>query len=105
MTEGYLNRYISQRMREMGFKKYHFESVAIIVKGREVNFIAAYNEYYYLVATTLPKETLIVGDTHFLLAKDFDKLTYARLHEFTGNITIETQVDCTIEFIRVIPQL
>lgn len=105
MTEGYLNEYIRERMTEKGVANFHWEPLLIPVKAGEAKFIGAYNEYYYLVTRTLPDGTLITGDTHYLVAQAFANLTFARLHEFTGNITIESPDAVNIEFIRVIPEL
>jgi hypothetical protein len=105
MTDGYLNEYIRQRMQEKGYGSFHFEPVAVSATGNVPKQLAAYNEYYYLVTRTLPEGTVICGDQHFVVARDFVNLTFARLHEFTGNISIEATADTVIEFIRVIPQL
>jgi len=43
-----------------------------------------------------------MGDTHYLIAKDYVNLTFTKLHEFTGNITIDAPANINIEFIRVI---
>ncbi len=105
MTDGYLNEYISQRMQELGFKEFHWEPVLIPVTAGVIKFIGAYNEFFYLVTRTLTNGTIIIGDTHYLVAQDYANLTFARLHEFTGNITIDSPANASIEFIRVIPQL
>jgi hypothetical protein len=105
MTEGYLLDFIRERMREMGYKSFHHEPVLISVKQKDPFFIAAYNEFYYLVSLNLPDSLLIAGDTDVLYTKNFQLQTYTRLKEFTGNITIESPQDYNIEFIRVIPQL
>lgn len=103
MIDNFVNEYIRQRMQEKGFGEYHREPVLVSVTGGQTANIPAYNEYYYLVSSVLAEDTLIVGDTHFIVARDYANQTFARLHEFTGNITIDSPADANIEFIRVIP--
>ncbi len=105
MTDGFVIEYIRQRMQELGYGRFHFEPTSMLVRSKEPVSILAYNEFYYLVSLDLPNSTLIIGDTHYLNAVSFSRLSYARLHEFTGNITIECPQESIIEFIRVTPEL
>ena len=105
MLDSYVNEYILERMAEKGFSNFHWEPVLVGVNAGEAKLIGAYNEFYYLVTKTLPDGTIITGDTHYLVAQDYANLTFARLHEFTGNIIIESPSAINIEFIKVIPEL
>lgn len=104
MTEGYLNEYIRERMLEKSVHAYHWEPVTISVLANEPLQLGAFNESYFLVTRTLADGTVITGDNHYLVARDYANLTFARLHEFSGNISIESPINTTIEFIRVIPE-
>ena len=46
--DSYILAYINQRMDEMDFTKFHFESVRISVNASKT-VINGYNEFYYLL--------------------------------------------------------
>jgi len=103
MNEVFVSDYIRQRMQEMGYGKFHIKPVRIAVSANLVREIPAYNEFYFLESATLSDGTIITADNDFLIAQGFTNMGSARFKEFTGNISIESNENQHIEFLRVIP--
>lgn len=107
----FILQYIAQRMREMSIEDYSFEPVRVRanIPGFS-NVINAYNEYYFLVAKTLPAgiTTIISDDNYFEeTPADYANYQYKGMEQFTGNIELGNSLNNPIdlEFIRVVPRL
>ncbi len=102
--DNYLLKYIAQRMCEMGFTDYRFESVRIVSETDKVQ-INAYNEFYYLVSKTVPVSLVIASDTNiFNEAVAYNNYNFYQIQEFTGLIEIsQSVIGIDLEFIKVIP--
>ncbi|HBG69662.1 MAG: hypothetical protein A2W93_12140 [Bacteroidetes bacterium GWF2_43_63] len=104
----YLLSYINQQMLERGYKKYRFESLSILTKDDEVEYLyPAYNEYLFLVSKELANNTVICADNNVYTVNQHYKLqVFAQIREFTGQIKITNPANTVqlIEFIRVIPK-
>ena len=113
--DNYLLAYIKQRMREMGFSKFHFEAVRVTEPR-----IEAYNQFYYLVSKTVPATLVITSDTNiFNEAVSYNSYNFYQIQEFTGLIEITQGVivlfpipididpiplfPIDLEFIKVVP--
>ncbi|HEY0029145.1 MAG TPA: hypothetical protein VGC65_00190 [Bacteroidia bacterium] len=101
-----LMAYIEQRMRELRFTEYTFQPIRVQDASDTIEFFAN-NEFYYLVAKTLPATMEIISDTNYFTdAANYGDFNFYGIQEFTGHIKITggvIPVDC--EFIRVIPTL
>jgi len=106
--DAFLLAYISQQMAERGIKKYRFESVSLLTKSDQSEYIIkAYNEYLFLVSKELVNNTMICADNFIYKADQFYHLQmFAHIREFTGEIKISVPENTVqlIEFIRVIPK-
>jgi hypothetical protein len=106
--DAYLLAYINQQMTERGYKKYRFESVSILTKSDQSDYVVkAYNEYLFLVSKELVNNTIISADNFIYKANQFYHLqVFAHIREFTGEIKISVPENTVqlIEFIRVIPK-
>ena len=106
--ESYLVAYIARRMANLGFRKYSFEPVLVIMKESQQEFtFDGTNEYYYLASKTLSTGTEISSGSNYLKADEFyANLDFVKIQEFTGQVKITSPqgVRQAIEFIRVIPQ-
>lgn len=100
----YLLAYITQRMNEMGFPKFHFEAVHAFVEDTKMK-IEAYNQFYYLVSKAVPASLVIASDTNiFIEAGVYSSYNFYQVQEFTGLIEIsQTLVFVDLEFIKVVP--
>ncbi len=102
--DSYILSYISQRMREMGFAEFHFETVHVVSATNTLQ-IQAYNEYYYLISEYLPSGLIITSDTNiFNDSEIYYYFNFYRTQEFTGLIEINSgTIPVDLEFVRVIP--
>lgn len=104
----YLLSYINQQMLDRGYKKYRFESLCILTKADETEYIyPAYNQYLYLVSKELANNTIICGDNNaYKVDQHYSKQVFAQIREFTGQVKISNPENTVqlIEFIRVIPK-
>ncbi len=130
MEHPYIIPYLEQRMKEMGFKKFHFETVVVnninfgnygfgsgldlfweVLQsdnryGKYVKQIDASNHFYYLVKKTVSSDLKITSDTGYLLPSesvDYSNYTFHNFREFTGQIFITDTAPFELEFIRAIP--
>lgn len=127
MEHPYILPYIEQRMKEMGFKKFHFDTV--IVKnldfkssytvdfftdnlvgfnryGNYYNEIDASNQFYYLVKKVVTTDLKITSDTDYLPITEsakYSTYTFHNFKEFTGQIFITDSAEFELEFIRATP--
>jgi predicted protein tyrosine phosphatase len=106
--ESYIIAYIAQRMANLGFMKYGFEPLLVIMPQDKNEYqLDGTNEYYYLVSRLLATGTEISsGSNHFKVEEHHVNLDFSKIQEFTGQIKITSPqgVKQAIEFIRVIPQ-
>lgn len=104
--DDFLIAYITQRLREMGYKTFHFEPVRIFINANKA-IVEAYNEYYYLTSKTVPVGLVIASDTNiFNEAANFPDFTYYGLQEFSGLIEIsQPAAPIDIQFMKVVPEL
>lgn len=126
MEHPYILPYIKQRLTEMGFQKFHYDTVRIeslplnayvldmvtnVVTdnnryGSHVAEIDASNQFYYLVEKTISPTLKITSDTGYLLpseAANYSNYTFHNFREFTGQIFITDLASFDLEFIRAIP--
>jgi hypothetical protein len=129
MEHPYILPHIEQRMQEMGFKKFHFETV--IVKslgffagagGYNINYVTgeisknrygqrvaeidASNQFYYLVQKVVSSDLKIISDTDCLTKDEvlkYSTYTFHNFKEFTGQIFITDSAGFELEFIRATP--
>ncbi|MCE9539044.1 MAG: hypothetical protein K8R85_07490 [Bacteroidetes bacterium] len=104
-----LMKLIEQRMNDLGYAwpNYRFESVRV-KSGIALNAVnvSAYNEYYYLVAKTVPVSLTIVSDSQpFNEGAVYANFNFYQIKEFTGLIKLKALVPIDLEFIRVIPRI
>lgn len=104
ISDNYLLSFIRHRMEEMGYSKYHFETVLVELVGAGAKKeIKAYNEYYYLISKSVPDNTVIASDMHYFKAKDYGDCVLHGIQEFSGMITaVRDAADAKLEFVRVI---
>lgn len=102
--DSYIIEHIRNRMKEMGFERFHFEPVFITASSNNLE-IKAYNEYYYLLNSTVPSDLVISSDTNvFNEAASYSVMRLYRLQEFTGLIEIKQGTRrIQLEFMRVLP--
>lgn len=104
----FIIHYISQRMTSIGFNRFTYEPIMVIMPYDQYEYIIeGVNEYYYLVSRFLVAGTEIEADNnYFKVEESYVNLDYSRFQEFTGRIkvTFPQGVKQVIEFIRVIPQ-
>lgn len=126
MEHPYILKYIEQRMLEMGFNKFHYETTRVqnlplnpynldiltnevTDNDRYGSFVAeidASNQFYYLVEKTISPTLKITSDTGYLLpseAANYSAYTFHNFREFTGQIFITDLAPFDLEFIRAIP--
>ena len=106
--DSFVIHYISQRMTNLGFQRFAYEPVIVIMKDNQTEYIIeGVGEYYYLTSKALATGTEIEADNNYFKADEYYiNLDYSRFQEFTGHIKIKTpEGRLAIEFIRVIPQL
>jgi hypothetical protein len=105
--ESYIIAYIAQRMVNLGFTKYSFEPLLIILPQDKNEYqVDGTNEYYYLVSKFLATGTEISSGNNYFKADDgYTSLDFFKIQEFTGQIKVVSPqgVKQIIEFIRVIP--
>jgi hypothetical protein len=103
-SDNYLFGLVWNRMREMGYRKYHVKTEVIDVTGIGTPVLLnAYNEYYYLVSTQVPDDTEIISDTNYYKAKNHGLLELHGMQEFSGKIAIKRgSADTRLEFLRVL---
>jgi hypothetical protein len=106
--DSFIVHYIAQRMAHLGFRRYAYEPVLVIVPdGQSEYTLEGVNEYYYLASRVLATGIEIEGDNNYFKADaNYVNLDYSRFQEFTGRIrvTFPQGVKQALEFIRVIPQ-
>lgn len=126
MEHPYILPYIEQRMLEMGFEKFHYETVKILntsigpysldsdtgdIKtdnrySQYVKEIDASNQFYFLVEKVVNPDLKITSDTGYLLpneALNYSNYTFHSFKEFTGQIFITSSSSFNLEFVRVAP--
>lgn len=108
--EGVIRLYIENRMREMGFEKFHFNIKPITIKVDEnIIRINAHNEYWYLFDVNQTEDNFtITANNNIIIQDEFvvDGVPFIS-YEFTGDIKIDNthaQADQSFLFYRVIPQ-
>lgn len=106
--EGITSLLIENRMREMGYDKFHFEIVKHTVNNSTLD-ISAHNEFWYLFDVSQVDDSFtITCDNDVIKDTDFhvDNVPYAP-HELTGSIIIDNvggAADQTFLFYRVVPE-
>ena len=126
MEHSYLISKIEQRMTEMGFTKFHYDTIHvknvpfgpyaldifsndIIQNNRYSNRVAeidASNQFLYLIDKNINADLKITSDTGYLLPSEVASYSTYTLHnfkEFTGQIFITSLNDFDIEFLKVTP--
>ena len=108
--EGIISLYIENRMKEMGFEKFHFSVKPVTIKqGENIAWINAHNEYWYLFDVNQTEDTFSITANNNIINQDefvVDGVPFIT-YEFTGDIKIdntEAHSDQTFLFYRVIPQ-
>ncbi|TAL55246.1 MAG: hypothetical protein EPN86_03450 [Nanoarchaeota archaeon] len=95
--------FINQRMAEMGFKGFHFETEHLVDAANSM-IVPAYNEFYYLVSKSIPLNTVIKSDTNiFNDVAGYLDYNYHKVQEFSGLIEIIQTTPVNLEFVRVMP--
>ncbi|HEY4789106.1 MAG TPA: hypothetical protein VIH57_23820 [Bacteroidales bacterium] len=106
--ESFLVAYIAQRMADLGFQKYSYEPLVIILSNDQNEYlIEGMNEYYYLTTKALtPGTEISAGNNYFKVEDYYVNLDLSKVQEFTGQIkiTFPQGGKQALEFIRVIPQ-
>ena len=106
--DSFIIHYIAQRMAHLGFKRYSYGPVMVIIPDGQADYtLEGANEYYYLASRILAAGIEIEGDNNYFKADgNYANLDYSRFQEFTGQIkiTFPQGVRQALEFIRVIPQ-
>jgi hypothetical protein len=108
IMDSFIIYYISQRMNSIGFTRFVYEPIMVIMpEGQQEYVIEGVNEYYYLTSRVLAAGIEIEADNNYFKADEsYVNLDYSRFQEFTGQIKIKTPGGkIAIEFIRVIPQI
>lgn len=118
MNEAFIIAFITQRMKELGFTDFHYESVKVnlsnaIEPSDDANYnyvshtvltrpkqfsatkfhIMAHNEFYFLVERNLDVNLTIIADNDQLTGKeaaDYSNTNLFQMKEFTGQIFLET---------------
>lgn len=126
MEHPYLISKIEQRMAEIGFTKFHYDTIRVknipigpyaldifsndIIQnnryGNRVAEIDASNQYLYLIEKTINADLKITSDTGYLLPSEvanYNNYTFHNFKEFTGQIFITSLSDFDIEFLKVTP--
>lgn len=126
MEQSYIIAKINQRMEELGYTKFHYESIRIknipygpyaldffsneIIQnnryGSMVAEIDASNQFYYLVDKMVNPDLKITSDTGYLLPSEISTYgtnTIHNLKEFTGQIFITSLNNFDLEFLKVTP--
>lgn len=96
--------YVKNRMRQMGYEKFSVETVFIneAVAAKTIN---AQNQFYYLIAESVPTDLVIIADNNlFNDGTNYGTYNFNYLQEFTGQIDITQTSPMVLEFIRVIPE-
>ncbi|HEY4785962.1 MAG TPA: hypothetical protein VIH57_07930 [Bacteroidales bacterium] len=101
--------YIVNRMRELGFKEFHFEPYMVILSEDNPSFeIYGQNEHYYLTSVDLCVGTEISADNNQFRVEDYySHMGVGKLQEFTGFVNLSQPKGCgvqVIEFLRVVPK-
>ena len=103
---------IRQNMDDKGFhswRDYRIKSIRVQSPPASLNAeVKAFNEYYYLVAKTVPATLKIVSDSDSLTPAEaavYPNFNYYQIKEFTGQISMTAGVPIDLEFIRVIPRI
>jgi hypothetical protein len=99
--------YIKNRMRQMGYEKFSMEAVYINETAEEKT-IMAQNQFYYLIAESLPAGlvSIFADNNAFDAVSNYGSFNFNYLQEFTGEIiiTMNASLPIELEFIRVIPE-
>lgn len=105
-----IEEHIKKRMEAVGMADYEIQTYShtlVNAIAGTLNPINAYNEFYYLVARTVPADLIIMSDTHNFTLKDaqnYNGVDIYKLHEFSGLVRFETNnYNQEIEFLRVVP--
>ncbi len=102
----YIEKYIAQRMKELGHEHYHYETIRPYEPTSQL-IIDASNEFYYLVDDNIDPTLQILSDNEPLLASEsaiFGSFTFHGFREFTGQIIIsQLPPGFAYEFIRATP--
>jgi hypothetical protein len=108
--EGIISLYVKNRMKEMGYEKYHISIKPITIKlGNTINRINAHNELWYLFDVNQTDNNFTITANNNIINQDefvVDGVPFIT-YEFTGDIKIENEeahTDQTFLFYRVIPQ-
>lgn len=108
--EGIISLYIENRMKEMGFDKFHFSIEAKTIKtGNNIERINAHNEFWYLFDVNQTEDDFTISANNNIINRSefvVDGVPFIT-YEFTGDIKIdntEAHLDQTFLFYRVIPQ-
>ena len=108
--EGIIKLFIENRMKEMGFERFHFKVSPITIKvGESVSWVNAHNEFWYLFDVNQTEDSFTITANNNIITQDefvVDGVPFIT-YEFTGDIKIENaeaQSDQTFLFYRVIHQ-
>jgi hypothetical protein len=103
---------IRQSMNDKGFhswRDYRVKAVRVQSAPASLNVeVPAFNEFFFLVAKTVPATLKIISDADSLAPSEssvYSQFNYYQLKEFTGQISISATVPIDLEFIRVIPRI
>src|SRR4051812_8619221 len=101
MTEQFIRDYIPERIKQLGFTKYHVRYRDIGVFGQTTMTIEAYNELYFIV--DLPPNMSVESD--YGLYTTMSSMDWTEnIHQHRGEIVItnENEMNKRIKFIQVI---
>jgi hypothetical protein len=102
MTEEFILRYAEQRVKERGYNKYLMRYHDLLIQGKEVKEISAFNEIYFLIS----------ADDEISIQSDYGEYDYSNsslsenVHEHADQIRITNHTSSTkrVKFIQVIFQ-
>lgn len=107
----FLFKLIEQKMQDLGYvwPDYRFQSIRVVapLAGKSIQF-PAYNEFYFLVAKTVPASLQIISETEFLTtdeAANYANFNFYQIKAFTGLVKIKSLAAIDLEFVRVIPRI
>jgi hypothetical protein len=101
MTEEFIHDYIPERMKQLGFTKYHIRYRDIGVFGQTTMTIEAYNEIFFIVDVP---PNMIVESEYGLYSTMISIDWTENIHQHRGEIVIinGNEMNKRVKFIQVI---
>lgn len=102
MTEQFILAYIPHRIRELGYKKYHFRYRDLLVEAGALRIIEAYNQLFFLVGD--PEGVMVDSDYGMYDSTGTNGIGTDNTHQHKGEITITNPgaIARQVKFIQVI---